>query len=332
MPIIPNSAIVNEVLPIQNGQTPFVQQMDFGAMIGSVLAWNPDATAMAPVFLNDALRKVLDRRTWYGLFTKAQVCVPAAVVGGTATVTNGSNLVRGVGTAWTNSAVGMQFRQGYNAPIYTITAVDTVNQVLTLEMPWGGPSLSAGYYIVKYYYSFPNVKYIKTMVNTIMGFKFRLNLTQNFLNARDPWRAMGGNFSWGIAPMPTDTYGNYVFELYPASWTVQAFPVLMYTQPSNLVKDTDTLPPYIRCDVLIKEAIAQVLVWRGAKNNQFYDPGESQRKHAEFEAELNHMAQADENLYRTDTIYKDDGLPYYEPGGGFWNATHAVMAGDDGGW
>ena len=334
MPIIPNSAITNQVLPVQNGQLPYVTQENFSQMIGNVASWNPDCLAEIPRWLNEIARQVYDRRTWYGLEIKGQLCVPAAVVGGTATVVNGSYQVTGSGTSWTNSIVGMQLRIGYNNPIYTITAVNTGTQTLTLELPWGGASGSFGYYIVKYFYNIgPNIKYIKRMVNMQMAIKFRLNLTQSYLDTIDPWRAMGGNFSWGLAPMPADPLGNYLVELYPASWVVQAFPFLAYIQPPNLVNDNDSLPPYIRTDIIVKEGISRALVFGGPKKNQYYDAGESQRKHAEFEVELNHMANADENLYRTNLITKEESFPYYEPGGAFWGAQHAVMASDsDGGW
>ena len=333
MPIIPNSAITNQVLPAQNGQTPYVQQMNFGQMIGAVSAWNPDATAQIPIWINDTARMIYRRRKWFGCWIKGQLCVPAAVVGGSAIVTNGSNQVTGVGTSWTDSVKYMQFRVGYNAPIYTITAIDTVHQVLTLELPWGGPSGSFGYYIVKYFYNLgPNLAYLKTMVNMTMGFKFRLNLTQDFLNTKDPWRGPNGNFSWGIAPMPADPLGNYLVELYPASWVVQAFPWTGYVNPPNLVNDSDSLPPYISCDIVVNECIANALVWKGPRQNPYYDAGESQRKHAKFESELAHMESVDEDLYRTSVIMKEEGLPYYEPGGGFWDATHAVMAGGSEDW
>jgi len=334
MPIIPSTSvqIPNQVLPTQ-GVNPYVNQMNFGQMIGRINSVNPDATAIAGQWINDAVRTIYDRKTWYGLFTKGQVVCPAAIVGGTAATTLGSASVVGTNTAWTADVVGRQFRIGYNNPIYTIIGVDTVNQVLTLEMPWGSPSVSSGYFIAQYYFNIgPNIKYIKTMVNMIQAIKIRLNLTQDLLNNIDPWRQSGGVFPWGVAAVPPDSNGNYIIELYPLSWIQQALPFLAYTQPPNLVNDSDALPPYIRADVVIKHAIAEALIWRGPRQNPYYDAAESARKRADFEAELLKMADNDENLYRTNLIYPGEGLPYYTPGGGLWDAMHPIMAGGGGGW
>jgi hypothetical protein len=315
---------------------PFVQQQNFGQMIGEVSAWNPNALAQVPVIINNALRKVIDRRTWYGLFTKGQIICPASVSGGTATVTFNSNTIQGNGTTWDQTLIGRQFRAGLNTPPYTITGVDPFAQVLTIELPWGGPfapgqtTQTTGYYIIQMYYSFgPNIKYIKTCVNMQMGFKLWTNLTQDYLDNRDPWR-ITVNFPWGLAPVATDPNGNYMVELWPAPFTQQALPFNVYTQPANLVNDNDSLPPYIRCDVIVKEAMCWALRWK-PKENPGYDPQTalslSNTFHQEHEALLLDMANEDENLYRTSATIQGEDLPFYTPGGALWDAQHAVMSG-----
>lgn len=334
MPIIPPVVIPQQVQP--SGAQAYVQQYNFGQMIGSVSAWNPNAVPKIPDWINQIVRQIYDKKTWYGLFTKGQIICPSSVSGGSATVTFNSNIVQGVGTTWDQSLIGRQFRAGLNTPIYTITNVDANAQQLTLELPWGGPfapgqtTQTTGYYIVQMYYSFgPNIKYIKTVVNMQMGFKLWTNLTQDYLDNRDPWR-ITVNFPWGLAPMPTDPNGVYLVELWPAPFTQQALPFLAYTQPPNLVDDEDTLPPYIRCDVVIKEAMTWALRYR-PKENPGYDPGTAlslaNTFHQEYEALLLDMANADENLYRTSATIQGEDLPFYTPGGALWDAQHAVMAG-----
>jgi hypothetical protein len=260
------------------------------------------------------------------------VC-PQATTQGQATVTLGSNIVQGIGTSWTSALIGQQFRIGYNNPIYTIFDVDPIGQQLSLELAWGGPSTTSGYFIVQYYFNLgPNIKYLKNMVNMQLGRRMWTHGTQDFLNSIDPWRSSGGGWPYVVAPVPLDPNGNYMVELYPASWIQQAFPFLAYVQPPNLVNDLDTLPAYIRCDVVLLDAIAQALVWRGPKNNPYYDSQESAVKKREFESELNQMAQADENLYRTNLSLPFEDVPYYQPGGAMWNAMHAVGVGDGGGY
>lgn len=332
MPIIPSNSvsIPNQVLP-NPGVNPYVNQMNFGQLIGRVQNENPDATAIAGQWINDAVRVVYDRKTWFSLFIKGQVVVPQSVIGGQASATLGSNVIVGTGTNWTADVKGRQFRIGYNNPIYTIADVDPVNQLLMLELPWGSPSVVSGYFIIQYYFNIgPNIKYIKTMVNTLQAIKMRRNLTQDYLDNIDPWRMSGGVFPWGIAPMPTDPNGSYLIELYPASWVPQAMPFMAYIQPPNLVNDLDPLPPYIRGDIVIKHAIAQALTWRGPKLNPYYNPQRASTLMAEFESELLQMANADENLYRTQMTYPGDEFPYYSPGGAMFEALHAVSAGGGG--
>lgn len=328
MPLIPNNSVVipNQVLP--NGQAPFTQQYNCAGLIGAVQFWNPDLTQPKILaLLNDSLRTCLDRKTWYGLFIKGQLVAPQATTQGQVVATLGSNSVTGTGTAWTTELIGQQFRIGYNNPIYSITDVDAVNQVLTLELPWGSPTITSGYFIIQNYFNFgPNIKYVKTAVNMQLGFKFYLHATQDTLNTLDPWR-QNQNFPFIVAGMPAAPDGSYLSELYPASWIQQAFPFMAYVQPPNLVNDNDNLPPAIRGDVILKHAVAQALVIGGPRNNKYYDAAESARKMQEFEGELLRMAYSDENLYRTELTKFGEDFPYFQTGGAMWDATHSSMAG-----
>jgi len=322
------ATIPNQVLPTP-GVQPYIQQMNFGQMIGEVLSWCPDIGAYAPILINNSLRRVLDRRTWFGQFIKGQLVGPQSVTQGTVAVTTGSDTVTGTNTAWTSDIVGRQFRIGYNNPIYSIIGVDPVGQTLQLELPWGGTSSAGtGYFIIQYYFNLgPNIKYLKTMVNMQLGYKFRLHLTQDWLDSVDPWR-QNQNFPWGCAPMPVDPNGNYLVELYPASWIQQAFPYMAYVQPPNLVGDTDSLPAYIRTDVVMKDAISKALVWRGPRQNKWYDAATSQRFAQEYEFEIAKMEIADECLYRINMSFPGEDMPYFTPGGNLWAASHALMAED----
>ena len=316
--------------------------MNFGGMIGSVSAWNPNAISQIPGWINQIVRQIYDMKTWYGLYTNGQVITPQAYSTGTATVTLNSTIVQGNGTAWDQTLIGRQFRLGLTCPPYTITAVDPFAQQLTLALPFGAPippnqtTQTSGYYIVQMYYVLgPNIKYIKQMVNFQMGFKLWLNLTQDFMDNKDAWR-ITTNFPWGVAPRPADPSGNYVVELWPAPWTQQVLPWNGYIQPPNLILDTDVLPPYIRCDVVIKEAMCWALRYK-PKENPGYDPQTAlslaNTFHQEYAGLLLDMANADENLYRTSSTIPGEDLPFYQPGGAFFNAQHAVMAGGgDDGW
>ena len=340
MGIVP-TPLNGQILP-NVGVLPGTSQMNFGQMIGSVSAWNPNALPQIGGWINQIVRQIYDMKTWYGLYTNGEVITPQAYSTGTATTTLNSTTVQGNGTAWDQTLIGRQFRQGLTSPPYTITSVNPFAQTLTLALPFGAPfppgqtTMTGGYFIVQMYYNLgSNIKYLKQMVNFQMGFKLWLNLTQDYLDNRDAWR-ITTNFPWGVAPRPADPNGNYIVELWPSPWTQQVLPFNAYTQPPNLVLDTDVLPPYIRADVVIKEAMCWALRYK-PKDNPGYDPQTAlslaNTFHQEYAGLLLDMANADENLYRTSATIQGEELPYYTPGGALWSATHCCMAaGSDDGW
>lgn len=334
MPILPPPAIPNQITP--EGNLPYVQQQNFGQMIGECQSWNPNASAaMIMNWINNAVREFYDRRNWYGLMTRGQIVTPKFYSQGQVSVNLGSNIAIGAGSSFTNDMVGRSLRIGYNNPIYNILAVDTVAQTLTLDLPWGGTSFAnVGYYIVKYYYSIPNIKYIMVAVNLQLQQRMVTNLNQFSLDSIDPSRQQL-MYSWGIAGMPPSPRGDYQFELYPASMVQQAIPYVAYVQPPNLVNDDDTLPPFVRCDIIKAKTIPDVLRYR-VKDNPWYDPQTalqiSKEKMAEFEMGARSAEQADENLYRQDIVLNFEQYPLYQPGGAFWNTLHAVSAMGGGDW
>lgn len=332
----PNTNLINQVLP-NPGILPYVQGQNFGQMVGNTIDRGcPDLDpSTAQQIINDVVRKIYDRRTWYGLFTRGQIVTSGFTIGGSVAVTLGSNQIPGTGTSWTPAVIGQQFRIGYNTPPYNILQVDTFNQILTIEMPWGGPNLStAGYFIAQYFYSpGANIKYMHTARNLIMAWRLQLGFNQQTLDSVDPWRQT--TFSpAALAQMPPDQNGAYQVELWPVPSIVQALPFIAVVQPPNLVDDGDSLPPYIRTDIVTKFAIADAKVYKGPKWNKYYDAAESNRLRGEAEIELQYLAKADEDLYRQNILFPVESMrmaptPWQLTAG--FSINHGVMAGD-GGW
>lgn len=310
-----------------------MQQQNFGQMVGQTLSvGNPDMDPEAiKVQLNGIVRKVYDRRMWYGLMIRGQITTTGFTIGGSVNVTQGDNQIVGVGTSWTTAVIGQQFRLGYNTPPYTITELDVTNQILTIEMPWGGVSYSAaGYFIAQYFYSpGPNIKYIHTARNLIMAWRLRLDLNQQTLDTIDPWR-INTFMPRALAQMPPGPNGEYMVELWPTPSIVQALPFIAVVQPPNLVYDTDTLPPYIRTDIITRISIADAKVYQGPKLNKYYDSQEASRLRSEAEQELTYLAMADENLYRSSLIYEIEQMPIADIGfGGGMDINRGVGSRDD---
>lgn len=326
----PLTNLNNQVLP-NPGVLPYVQQQNFGQMIGFVSDWNPDLDpSTIQVIINNEVRKVYDRRTWYGLMIRGQIATTGFVTGGSVNVTQGSNQVQGVGTSWDPSMIGLCFRQGYVTPPYRILQVDATNQVLTLELPWASTSFDgSGYFLAQYYYSpGANIKYIHTCRNLLMAWRLQLGFNQQTLDAIDPWR-INTFMPAALAQLPPDQNGSYMVELWPVPSVIQALPFIACVQPPNLVNDSDSLAPYIRTDIITKLAIGEALVYRGPKMNKYYDAGESQRKKAEAEVELVKLALTDETLYRQSLIFEIEQVrmaptPYEIIGG--WAINRGVAA------
>ena len=303
--------ITNQIVP--SGQQPYANQMNFGQLVGRVGNFNKSCSiSTVQNICNDVVRRIYDRRNWYGNFTKGQIVSPGYYSTGTVSLTLGSNIVTGLGTSFTPSLVGQQLRVGFTNPIYTITAFINATS-LQLELPWGSPSQSnTGYFITQYYFSFPNIKFFVSVKNLSMMYRLWTNVPQSLIENWDPSRLQ---MMWPriVATMPPDVNGSYQIELWPAPNTAQAFPYLAYIQPPNLVNDLDNLPAFMRADIVQQMAIAEVLLFEPKKNLGYSEASAltmSERFSKQAEMELQHAMEADEALYRADIVRSEEQTPY----------------------
>jgi hypothetical protein len=287
-------------------------------MRGEVLQWSPDASPLiVDKWINNAYRRIIDKRMWYGLMVKGQVSVPSVYTTGTATVTNASTAVVGIGTAWDNTFVGRQFRQGFSSPFYTIKSVQSAT-ALTLDLPWGNPSAtSTGYQILQNIVSLGNnIKFVIEMVNQRQGYRLYLNMPQDVLNRYDTWRTTTG-WTFLLANREPSSDGQPQFELYPSPTFQQVFPFLAYIQPPDMKNDTDFPYLFIRSDALVNDAISQALTFRGPRLNKYYDPAEAQRKEMKFREIVEDMSRVDNCLYQTDMKWDFGQWPFSTYGAQF---------------
>ena len=102
-----------------------------------------------------------------------------------------------------------------------------------------------------------------------------------------------------MATRPPTPDGQFQVEVWPSPYAAQTFPFEAYTEPPNMVLDSDSPQAWIRSDVVVTGAIADALVWR-AKLNTYYDPALaiqiSSGKAAQFQKDLLEMENADEGL------------------------------------
>jgi hypothetical protein len=336
-------AIINQIgqnISIQ----PYANQMNFGQLVGRVNGGAAPHASPSVVqnTINNVVRRIYDRRSgrWYGLMVKGQIISPGYYATGTVSVTFGSDIVVGIGTTFTPSMVGQQFRTGYTSPIYSIVAfIDATH--LQIELPFGNQSQSnTGFYITQFYYSFPNIRFFYSVKNTQLMFRMLTNVPQSLLENWDPSR-LQMLYSRVVATMPPDSSGNAQYELWPVPNTQQAYPYLAYTSPANLVNDLDNLPAFIRGDIVELGAMAEMFLYRPKQNPSMSENlclEMSKRFSGMFESELQHAANVDEGLFRNDIQTREEMFPSvnldwasgaYLGGGGFSAAWSPVGAGYD---
>lgn len=149
---------------------------------------------LAQDFIVNAFRRLAERKRWSWLVKQGQFITPDVYITGTVSVTNGSNLVTGVGTTWTGAMVGRQFRVGLAAPIYTIQSVLSTTS-LELDAPFGGPTgTTVGYNIYQCFFAVPeDFHQFITVYDVNFNWQLVLDISQYELNIWDAQRANVGN-------------------------------------------------------------------------------------------------------------------------------------------
>lgn len=290
--------------PYQVGANPYNQafsvQSNAGTMLREVTNWNSNVDSeVALRFINNRMRQIIDRRSWYATKVRFVANVPEIVQMGTCTVTYNSNMVQGLGTNWTTALVGLQFRQTFTQPYQTIVAVNPTLQTLQLDTPYPGPTFSGAYYIVEAYLTFgANIKRLLWASNQLFGWPLDVGVKVQELNAKDQWRAAMG-WATTMATRPPTPDGQFQVEVWPTPYAAQTFPGEAYTQPPNMVLDSDSPQAWIRSDIIVTGAISDALLYR-PKQNSYYDPATAvsvaSGKAAQYEKDLLEMENADEGL------------------------------------
>lgn len=157
-------------------------------------------TALAQQFIVARFRDVRRKRLWSWRVAQSQFIVPNVYSTGLASATLGSNVITGQGTGWTSALLGLQFRFGNVAPIYTVVEVDSTTQLL-LDQPYGGVAGASptGYQIFMGYLTPPtDFQDFISVRDTFNNYRLQTHLSQEFLDSIDAQRATSGN-AYGIA-------------------------------------------------------------------------------------------------------------------------------------
>ena len=314
-----------------NGSQAYVTQTNYRQMLSEVCLWNPDLDPQtAGRMINNIYRRVVDRRSWYGLKVRGNLnisTIPTQT--GTATVTNGSNIVQGNGTTWAsagpNSVVGFQFRSSFSGPWQTIVSVNNALQQLTIDTPYGLATRTGGFQIQEAFATLgSNIKYLLWATNVQQGWPIEVNVPIETENVWDTWRtSLGWTTMFGTrAPTPD---GQFQIEMWPTPFQSQVFPFEAYIQPPDMTLDQDSPVAFIPSDLIVIGAIADAKVFSG-RGSKYYDPVVSAAKRAEFNERLEAAENADNMLDQRDVTWSygfEDGRVGFGPGS-FYGQSHDV--------
>src|SRR5277367_1867657 len=158
-------------------------------------------TTLAQQFIRSRFRDIRRKRLWSWRIGQNQCITPNVYSIGLASATVNSLTVTGSATAWTSALIGLQFRFGAVAPIYTIVAVNQAAQTLTLDLPYGGAANATptGYQIFQAYLTPPaDFQDFISLKDTFNNYRLWLHLTQEELDTYDAQRSWSGT-AYGVA-------------------------------------------------------------------------------------------------------------------------------------
>lgn len=208
--------------------------------------------------INLAELEELEARAWAAMEIETTLNSFALYTAGTITVTNGSPVIMGVGTAWTSNMAGMVLRAGTSTATATTqlqpVGIDSVQSAtqLTLIAPYSQNSQSAlGYQIFPLFYNIP-------MMDRVIGVRQQVPLgrrTHDFFNLADPYRYNQSSPARFWAPFGSNHDGNCKIELWPIETSSNPYSVYGLRQRVDLANPTDI--PTLPSGIVMNKAIVK---------------------------------------------------------------------------
>jgi hypothetical protein len=214
--------------------------------------------------------------------------------------------------------VGQQFRVGFTYPYQTIYAVDVPNQILTVDIPFGGPTMVGGYQIFEAYVTMgANFVRFDFASNQQQGWPMEVNMNVETINAWDIWRTDIG-WSTCIAHRAPTPDGQMQVEIWPTPYQQQVFPFEGWIQPPDMTLDSDSPASFIRADVIVVKCLSEAKIQD--RTSKYYDPVASRYFMDEYNRRLESMENADDALDNQMLSWKygqEDGRIGFGPGSTF---------------
>jgi len=302
----------------------------YGKLWRKVLLRCPSAgQGLARDWINNAFRRIAERRDWSWLHKRGQFLTVDVYSTGTASVTHNSTTVTGTDTVWTAAMVGRQFKVA-DSPIYTI---DSFTNATTIELDdeFGGDTdATSSYQIYKCYMDVPTdfhsfISLWDTQDNKVINYV----TTQAELNARDPERTHTGEvftaaFLDYIVPSG-QTVSVPRYELWPHKTSQAVYAYLYEARPTDLEDSGAYLPRYIHGDVLVEMALEQAALWPGLsdKPNPYFNRDLARHHASRAEQLIMERERQDEEVMVSNVNYTYDNVTYI--GDSDWMQKHSLI-------
>lgn len=270
---------------------------------------------LAQDWVNFAFRELVERRKWSWLIKRGQFTFPDKYTTGTATVTNGSNAVVGIGTTWTSAMIGRQFRIGLLTPIYDIIAVPSATS-LTLSDVWGSTSQTSVGYQIYLAYQIPPTDFhsFTSVYDPNFNWQLWTTVKQSELNSYDAQRASQGtpyvvtDYDYTSLALGGGSLSPQVprFEIWPHQVASYVIPFLYESRPPDLNDSTGQLPRFIPGDALLEGALAQCARWPGPDRdhvNPYFNLNLASQHEERWRRKLVELDRQDDEVYERDVSY-----------------------------
>lgn len=200
-----------------------------------------------------------------------------------------------------SSLAGLQLRMGESYPIFTVAAIlsndGSGNCTAQLTLPWGGPSLTQATYTIQLMYVMlaTDIKGLIAMKDEATGYPVRLHVPLTEADHFDPQRSIvTGNPWFSMVDRGANDQGNLTYEVWPAPGDQRQFSYYYWKQWPDMVKDTDRPPPFINPSTLYFGALADAKMYRGSRDDPYYDPQGAQYYEAKFDQAVQDAKNSDE--------------------------------------
>lgn len=277
---------------------------------------------LAQEFTNTSYSRALAYYPWTNLRAYDEFVVPAVYQDGTASVTQDSATVTGNGTAFTSAMLNRQFYVGNQAaPLYTIIAIDTGAQTLTLDRPFEKDTdPTASYQITQVLVEMPSDFLSLEVVRDIVN-NWRLYTTypQKRLDLIDARRQVSGT-PWIMAYAPPRIQSNGIpvqrYELWPRCLPGPKTYAFTYIKKPPLMTSSTERPIYpIRGDAIRLGALVELTRWPGTTElkNPYFDMNQHQVYEREFQDRLEECWKDDQMIGQSAISYRQEPTVPWAP-------------------